>query len=193
MPAPPYAAVSNPVPTCYDGVQDGYESDVDCGGGCEFCLLEEKCQGWGDCYSGLCVDGLCQERRYQSGDPIPDGYEVQASEHGEGILVRNVGLVFLAVGYSAAYLSAVSMPTQLGDMYLPIIGPWMALGDVEPYGFKTLIAMDGGLQLGGVALAIAGWLVTGKQLVRVPYVQTEMRVIPHVAPNGGGIGMVGAF
>jgi hypothetical protein len=193
MPAPPFAAVSNPSPTCYNGVQDGFESDVDCGAGCEFCLTDERCNGWGDCGSGLCVNGRCRERAYHSGDPVPDGYELLPAEEGEGVLVRNVGAVFFAIGYSAAYLCAVSMPSQLGEMYLPVIGPWMSLNDVDIVGYKALLAIDGGLQLGGAALVVAGWLGAGQQLVRIPYGRMEMQVFPQVGPGGGGLGVVGAF
>ena len=193
MPAPPYAAVSNPSPSCFNGVQDRFESDIDCGAGCEFCLTGERCNGWGDCASGLCVAGQCRERAYHSGDPVPDGYELEPAEEGEGVLVRNVGLVFFAIGYSAAYLCAVSTPSQLAEMYLPVIGPWVSLNDVDLSGYKALLAIDGGLQGAGAALVVAGWLGAGQQLVRIPYSRMEVRVFPHLGPEGGGLAVASAF
>ena len=40
---------------------------------------------------------------------------------------------------------------------------------------------------------VVGWLGAGKQLVRLPYSRTEMKVVPQVGPGGGGLGVVGTF
>lgn len=40
--------------TCSDGIQNGDESDVDCGGTCAKCDGEQMCQNGSDCKSGLC-------------------------------------------------------------------------------------------------------------------------------------------
>lgn len=46
---------------CGDGVQNGAETDVDCGGGtCPRCAVGKKCSTRNDCTSGLCVSGLCK-------------------------------------------------------------------------------------------------------------------------------------
>jgi hypothetical protein len=49
------------VPTCSDGVRNGSETDVDCGGpGCPDCGLGEDCDVAGDCASGVCgANGVC--------------------------------------------------------------------------------------------------------------------------------------
>jgi hypothetical protein len=44
---------------CDDGVKNGDESDVDCGGGCEGCELGEGCGAPADCLSGACSAGVC--------------------------------------------------------------------------------------------------------------------------------------
>ncbi|MDI1445972.1 lamin tail domain-containing protein [Polyangium sp. 6x1] len=47
--------------SCADGVQNGSETDVDCGGaGCPACGVGEGCLVTADCKSGLCVSGVCQ-------------------------------------------------------------------------------------------------------------------------------------
>ena len=46
-------------PACDDGVLNGDESDVDCGGSCEGCALGEGCGGPGDCLSDTCSAGVC--------------------------------------------------------------------------------------------------------------------------------------
>jgi hypothetical protein len=43
-------------PSCNDGVLNGTESDVDCGGGiCPPCSAGERCRVLGDCESNNCL------------------------------------------------------------------------------------------------------------------------------------------
>ncbi|PKN58336.1 MAG: hypothetical protein CVU56_06150, partial [Deltaproteobacteria bacterium HGW-Deltaproteobacteria-14] len=45
---------------CGDGVPNGDETDVDCGGSCSACGAGQGCAGASDCLSGVCTDGVCQ-------------------------------------------------------------------------------------------------------------------------------------
>ena len=46
--------------SCSDGMQNGDETDVDCGGSaCEPCGPSQGCEEDMDCASGVCTDGLC--------------------------------------------------------------------------------------------------------------------------------------
>src|SRR3989338_1333273 len=47
--------------TCYNGVADGTETDVDCGGGCSFCQPGDSCRQDLDCNTLYCLGGICQE------------------------------------------------------------------------------------------------------------------------------------
>jgi hypothetical protein len=47
-------------PTCSDGVKNGAETDVDCGGLCVPCGDGLKCMNDFDCKSGVCQSGSCQ-------------------------------------------------------------------------------------------------------------------------------------
>ena len=45
---------------CYDSIENGDESDIDCGGGhCVACANERHCYHWSDCQSGICMNHLC--------------------------------------------------------------------------------------------------------------------------------------
>ena len=56
---PPDADVP-PAPSCDDGVQNGQESGVDCGGpDCQACELGESCEASSDCASGYCTGEVC--------------------------------------------------------------------------------------------------------------------------------------
>jgi hypothetical protein len=43
-----------PSATCSDGIKDGGETDVDCGGSCPSCAMGQACQSNSDCITGLC-------------------------------------------------------------------------------------------------------------------------------------------
>jgi hypothetical protein len=48
-------------PSCGDGIRNGNETDVDCGGGvCPPCADFRQCRVGADCQSGVCVNGICQ-------------------------------------------------------------------------------------------------------------------------------------
>jgi hypothetical protein len=51
-----------PPPTCtIDGVKNGTETDIDCGGGtCPPCGTDKTCQAARDCVSGVCLNQVCQ-------------------------------------------------------------------------------------------------------------------------------------
>jgi hypothetical protein len=54
-------AAASPAPTCTDGVKNGSETDVDCGGSCGPCANEQRCLTFTDCQSGVCApNGTCQ-------------------------------------------------------------------------------------------------------------------------------------
>lgn len=58
-----------PVDPCSNGVQDGDETDVDCGGSCGRCSLNQACNGQDDCFTARCNGGVCVvcERESQCG------------------------------------------------------------------------------------------------------------------------------
>jgi cysteine-rich repeat protein len=45
--------------SCSDGMQNGTETDVDCGGACGGCTLGLACAAGGDCATGACSGGVC--------------------------------------------------------------------------------------------------------------------------------------
>ncbi len=49
------------VPSCDDGVFNGDETDEDCGGRCDGCGLDKKCELDDDCQSGSCVSKRCAD------------------------------------------------------------------------------------------------------------------------------------
>jgi hypothetical protein len=46
--------------SCTDGVQNGNETDIDCGGTCPKCGDGKQCRAAVDCVSASCVGNVCQ-------------------------------------------------------------------------------------------------------------------------------------
>src|SRR5438874_2598746 len=60
-------------PWCTDGVHNGSETDVDCGGPCSPCANTKACSHAADCASGVCVKGACAAP--SCGDGLRNGNE----------------------------------------------------------------------------------------------------------------------
>src|SRR5262245_60952269 len=45
--------------SCIDGVRNGDESAIDCGGSCAACANGQTCFSSFDCLSGFCNNGIC--------------------------------------------------------------------------------------------------------------------------------------
>ncbi len=72
--APPATAgtdTSEPDP-CLNGVQEPWESDVDCGGPiCEPCGVDQGCKVDADCTTAICAQGVCSDDPCEVDDPCP--------------------------------------------------------------------------------------------------------------------------
>ena len=181
--------------TCEDGVQDGPETDVDCGGDCRPCDHGDTCLSARDCASGRCAAHVCEERPYIEGDPVPPGYEVVASETDSSATVRKLGLILWGASYGVAWVSAVSLPGELSVLYVPVIGPWLAVAD-SGTPVPGLIAIDGALQTVGASLFIGGLLTGGDQLLRVREAPKPPPVQISAGPTRDGgyrVGVYGTF
>ena len=177
--------------SCHDGRTNGPESDVDCGGDCPACKVDQLCGGQGDCESGLCVQGTCQERLHDSSSAVPPGYELARAQDDAGATVRKSGILFLTVGYGAAYAGAVSYPHELAWLYAPLIGPWLALGHTDREALRLGLIADGVIQAGGAILLVGGLAATGMRLIKTP--KTEVQLVPHSNKTGFGFGLQGSF
>lgn len=48
-------------PACNDGIQNGDETDIDCGGSsCSKCADTQACKIASDCFNGVCSSNICQ-------------------------------------------------------------------------------------------------------------------------------------
>ncbi len=81
--------------SCNDGVLDGRETDVDCGGPtCDPCGIGRICERNSDCESGSCEDGLCFGDVPEScEDGLKNGSETDLDCGGEECTACGLGLV----------------------------------------------------------------------------------------------------
>lgn len=179
--------------TCFDGVRDGPESDVDCGGDCPACERGDRCTAPRDCYSGRCAEGECAERIYSKGEKVPAGYRVETSDADTAAITRTIGWISLGIGYGAAYVAALSLPGNVSYLYLPVAGPWIEIAQKDQ-GLKGLLVLDGAFQTVGASLLVYGIAASGHQLVRDEGLLAKMLVTPAlVGRNGYGVWVVGSF
>jgi hypothetical protein len=179
--------------TCFDGVLNGPESDVDCGGDCPTCERGRSCHVPRDCSSGRCAEWVCEERSYTPGDPVPRGYVVETSNADGAAVARTIGWVSLGIGYGAAYVAALSFPGEESWLYAPVIGPWVEIAD-RKQSLRGLIALDSFFQTVGAALVVGGTFTRGRILVRDETWASRVHLTPgSVGRSGYGVWLDGAF
>jgi hypothetical protein len=77
-------------PSCADGVRNGVETDVDCGGGnsggatCDRCAVGQTCQVAGDCQSGICPASTLHCAAPSCWDGVKNGSETGVDCGGGG-------------------------------------------------------------------------------------------------------------
>ena len=107
----------------------------------------------------------------------------------------NVG-PYYATDYSLGYAStssAVGDTTALWPLYIPVLGPWIEMGFLHGSGAPlggALLAFDGLVQAGGLAMLIAGAVTHTRVAV---YSQSSLQLSPLSVVGGSGILVSGRF
>jgi hypothetical protein len=121
--------------SCADGVQNGDETDQDCGGGtCPKCDPGKMCSAATDCESGVCESGTCGSPRVASTNPADSATDVEVS-------------TTVAITFTAA-MSGTSLTLQSSS------GPCTGAIQVSSDDFATCIG------LGSLALSAGDTLAT---------------------------------
>jgi Kelch motif/Galactose oxidase, central domain len=105
---------------CTDGVLDGDETDVDCGGSCPACGVGETCSGPSSCVTGVCDAAVCE---LASGPPswVPIA-SMPLARIGAGAALGSDGRVYV---YGGAMLDQ-AMPFTEVDAYDAASDTWSA-------------------------------------------------------------------
>lgn len=149
---------------------------------------------------------------YVEGEKPPAGYHVEKRSR-KGLIIA--GSIVTGVLYTLSLVSAAAQDTDhspSGWLYVPIVGPWIALGKLGSYdeaacdaqstgdqvcpsksGARTGYALLGLGQLIGVLLITSGIVFPSTQLVPDAITNNGISVLPFYAGNSGGLAVVGRF
>jgi hypothetical protein len=89
------------------------------------------------------------------------------------------------------------------DLYIPVVGPFMAMNDVTGTGSSTakaLLALDGAFQIAGIAMSVTGIIMsavptqTRSTNTTVPVAKKkQLMITPYATGTGTGIGAMGTW
>jgi hypothetical protein len=142
---------------------------------------------------------------WEEGADIPPGYEPDTRVR-KGLVIAGAITFGLSWMASAAYGSYL-IEEREGEMwrsrdedeapseavlYVPLVGPWIALGTVEHDRRERGAFISGGIvQAAGMAMLIGG--LAARETVLVKTDDAEVAVLPQVGPTGNGVTLHGSF
>jgi hypothetical protein len=130
---------------------------------------------------------------YQGGR-IPEGATIQKSPN---MTLIGTGIGIFAAAYVPSVITAItacgpqSQCSATGGaawLYFPVIGPFITASQATSDGGRALAAFDGGIQLTGAAIAVAG-LIAQKKFVVWQAKSASVTVTPSAGPNVAGLSL----
>lgn len=145
--------------------------------------------------------------RYIEGTPLPEGYHI---EHRANRGLVGGGVALFAVPYLVGAFGAISLQGEgsSGWLGIPLVGPWLALGQREsscgeigepsPGGFDCFVdsAGSGLLITSGVMQAVGVGMITLGLIHTREYAVADfakVRLTPVASPSGGGLVLSGTL
>ena len=132
---------------------------------------------------------------WEEGEPIPPGYH-PITRIRKGLVIGGAvtfGVIYLTNVLVAAVAHDVG--SSLAPLYVPIVGPFIQIGNTSTATGNVFLVLDGLLQAGGVAMLVAGIAAPKTLLVRNDLAKNfEITPTPMTfGPQSGGFGFVGKF
>ena len=130
---------------------------------------------------------------YQGGR-IPDGATIEKRPN---TTLIGTGLGIFAAAYVPSVITAIaacgpqSACSATGGaawLYFPVVGPFITASQSTSQGGMALAAFDGGIQLTGAAIAVAG-LIAQKKVVVWQAKSASLTVTPTAGPNVAGLSL----
>jgi hypothetical protein len=134
-----------------------------------------------------------RELDWEDGQPIPEGYRVEGR-------IRKGLVIAGAATFGAAYiLTALGAAIAIDNsedgepyepLFIPVAGPFVTIRTADASATATFgLVVDGVVQVGGLAMLIAGLAAQEQVLVRVG----DAELTPVVGDRMGGLGLGGSF
>lgn len=130
---------------------------------------------------------------YQGGR-IPEGATIEKRPN---LTLIGAGIGVFAAAYVPSVITAIaacgpqSTCNSTGGaawLYFPVVGPFITAAQSTSQGGMALAAFDGGIQLTGAAIAIAG-LIAQKKVVVWQAKSASITVTPTAGPNVAGLSL----
>jgi hypothetical protein len=131
--------------------------------------------------------------RWKPGEPAPPGYYVE--KRADWKLITG-GSLLLGTFWTVSIIGAMNVKNEgeSNSLYVPVVGPFFAMGFVESKGAQELLLIDGILQSVGVLEIVAGALGGEEHLVRIDAaLGPKLRVAPAVSRQWAGLHLAGKF
>ena len=146
---------------------------------------------------------------YQGPDAVPSGYHVE-SQPRWGLVAPGIALG--SVLWVTSIVAAIRLDTEKNQtivdqqggvredpaysarytpMFIPIVGPFLAIPTSNASGTgAAILALDGALQVGSLAMAVAGFVAPKKELVK-DRAAPKVTVTPFASGSMAGFGLAG--
>ena len=140
---------------------------------------------------------------WHEGDPIPPGYHpatrARTAMIGGGAAMFGAAVPHLRAhrgGWRGARVrttSAARSSNAAAPLFIPVIGPFITMGNTDSVTADVFLVVDGLLQAAGLGMFIYGVAVPKVVLVRNDLGKIEFHPTPIVTRDMAGLGVVGTF
>jgi hypothetical protein len=146
----------------------------------------------------VALSGPRMIKDWDDGQPIPPGYH-RATRVRTGLVVGGAllfGIPYLLSAWSAAIGDDVTRGTNQSNgaaaLYIPILGPFITMGQTDSSSARYFLAVDGIAQSAGAFMFIYGLMAPRNVLVRNDL--ALLTVMPvKMGKDGQGVGFMGRF
>jgi hypothetical protein len=118
-------------PTCADGVKNGNESDIDCGGSCAKCGGGKACGADPDCAGNVCQGGVCTPHPNGAG-AAPTSGQLLGIASGQGATATAPGWAITASGIGASTFRVTALGSNSSDELYGTISSAGTISGVTP-------------------------------------------------------------
>jgi hypothetical protein len=144
----------------------------------------------------VALSGPRMIKDWEEGDPIPYGYHQETRLRKGKVIAGSIlfGVTYLISAWTAAVGDDVADggENEARWMVIPVLGPFLTMGETNSSAAQYMLALMGGAQAVGATLLITGLLYPKSVLVRNDLASAT--VVPMtIGMDGSGLGLVGRF
>jgi hypothetical protein len=148
--------------------------------------------------SGVPVSGPEEITEFDDSAPVPYGYTRVSRTH-KGLIIGGavtLGATYLATAFigavAADFLKAEGSNISVAPVFVPVVGPWLEIGETDSAIAKFYLTVSGLGQAAGAVMLLYG--ITSSRTVLVRNDQLIVTSIaPMIAPGASGLSVVGRF